>query len=222
MIKDIDGFGPDDIAARFDVSRETLERIEAVLTCLDAWRGRMNLIGPSEWDHIWRRHVADSLRLWPLVSRDARIVDLGSGGGFPSLPLACALTAQGTGHVTMVETIGKKAAFLRAAVEAGGLNATVRQGRAENVGDIKADIVTARALAPLPKLMDFASSWLEKGAIGLFHKGERWNEELTAAASGWTFSSEAIPGGDDGGAGVILKVSEVSRERTQDQDSGHR
>lgn len=219
---DQDGFGPDDISKQIYVSRETFERVEAVLACLDEWRRRMNLIGPSEWDHIWRRHIADSLRLWPLISPDADIVDLGSGGGFPGLPLACILTAQGTGHVTMVETVGKKAAFLRAAVEAGGLNATVRQGRAENVGDIKADIVTARALAPLPKLMEYASSWLENGAIGLFHKGERWKEELTAASSGWTFASEAIPGGDDGGAGVILKVSEVSRERTQNQDSGRR
>ena len=210
MILDADGFGAEAISKQIDVSRETFERIEMVLDCLDTYRGRMNLLGPSEWSHIWRRHVADSLRLVPYVPMDAQIVDLGSGGGFPALPLACMLTAMGTGHVTMVETVGKKAAFLRAAVDAAGLNATVRQGRVENVGDIKADIVTARAFAPLPKLMDYAAPWLLNGATGLFHKGERWKEELTAASNGWTFASEAIPE-RDGGAGVILKVSEVSR-----------
>lgn len=222
MTHDADGYGPDDISKQIDVSRETFERLEMVLACLNDWRTRMNLIGPSEWDHIWRRHIADSLRLWPLLEADARIVDLGSGGGFPGLPLACILTSQGSGHITMVETIGKKAAFLRAAVEAAGLNATVRQGRAENVGDIAAEYVTARALAPLPKLLDYASHWLESGATGLFHKGERWKEELTAASTKWTFTSEAIPGGDDGGAGVILKITEVSRERTQNEGSGRR
>lgn len=210
MILDADGFGPEAIRKQMDVSRETFERIEAVLACLDAYRLRMNLIGPSEWDHIWRRHVADSLRLVPFIPMDARIIDLGSGGGFPALPLACVLTSMGSGHVIMVETVGKKAAFLRAAVDAAGLNATVRQGRVENVSDIKADIVTARAFAPLPKLLDFAAPWLLNGGVGLFHKGERWKEELTAASNGWTFAHEAIPE-RDGGAGIILKVSEVSR-----------
>jgi len=210
MILDADGFGSVAISKQIDVSRETFERLDMVLACLDEYRKRMNLIGPSEWDHIWRRHVADSLYLLPHIRMDSQIVDLGSGGGFPALPLACVLTSMGTGHVTMVETVGKKAAFLRAAVDAAGLKATVRQGRVENVGDIKADIVTARAFAPLPKLMHFAAPWLTNNAIGLFHKGERWKEELTAASKEWTFAHEAIPK-RDGGAGIILKVSEVSR-----------
>ena len=204
-----------------DVSRETFGRIEAVLQCLDQWRTRINLIGPSEWDHIWRRHVADSLRLWPLVSRDSRIVDLGSGSGFPALPLACAMTAQGTGHVSLIETTGKKVAYLRAAIKAADLNATVYSGRIETIDPPDADIVVARALAPLPKLLDYASPWLTKGGLGLFHKGERWNEELTDASLKWTFASQAIHG-TDGGAGIILKVSEVSRGRKQNESVGSR
>ena len=211
---DADGFGPDEISKQIDVSRETFERIGRVLECLDDWRGRMNLIGPSEREHIWRRHIFDSLQLLPLLSPDAVIVDLGSGGGFPALPLACALHETG-GHVTMVETVGKKARFLMAAVEAAGLDATVRQGRAENVGDIDAGFVTARALAPLPKLLELASPWLLRGSIGLFHKGERWKEELTAASTKWTFASQAIPD-MSGRAGVILKMAEVSREQSPD------
>jgi len=213
MILDADGFGPEAISKQIDVSRETFERLEAVLACLDEYRSRMNLIGPSEWGHIWRRHVSDSLWLVPHIPLDAQVVDLGSGGGFPGLPMACVLTTVGSGHVTMVETVGKKATFLRAAIEAAGLRASVRQGRVENVGDIKADIVTARAFAPLPKLMNYAAPWLTNGATGFFHKGERWKEELTAASKEWTFASEAIPK-RDGGAGIILKVAEVSRGRT--------
>lgn len=212
MRPDSDGFRPDDISKQINVSRETFERIDAVLDCLDDWQTRMNLMGPSERDSLWRRHVYDSLQLLQHLPEDARLVDLGSGGGFPALPLACALTETG-GHVTMVETVGKKARFLTAAVEAAGLNASVRQGRAENVGDIEADFVTARALAPLPKLMEYASAWLLRGATGLFHKGERWKEELTAASTSWTFASEAIPT-ISGGSGVILKIGEVSREQS--------
>ena len=213
MILDTDGFGPEAIGKQIDVSRETVERIEAVLACLDTYRQRINLIGPSEWGHIWRRHVYDSLWLVPHIDLDARIVDLGSGGGFPGLPLACVMSAVGRGHVTMVETVGKKATFLRAAIEAADLNATVRQGRVENCADIEADIVTARAFAPLPKLLTYAEPWLINNGLGLFHKGERWKEELTAASKAWTFAHEAIPK-RDGGAGIILKVSEVSRGRT--------
>ena len=212
MRSDSDGFGPEDISKQIDVSRETFDRINAVLDCLEDWRPRMNLMGPSEWGSLWRRHVYDSLQLLSHLPADARIVDIGSGGGFPALPLACALTATG-GHVTMVETVGKKARFLTAAVEAAGLNASVCQGRAENVGDIEADFVTARALAPLPKLMEYASAWLLRGGTGLFHKGERWKEELTAASTSWTFASEAIPS-ITGGSGVILKIGEVSREQS--------
>ncbi len=211
---DADGYGPDQISKQIDVSRETFDRIGVVLSCLDDWGTRMNLMGPKERVHIWRRHVLDSLQLLPLLPPDARIVDLGSGGGFPALPLACALSETG-GHITMVETVGKKARFLKAAIDAAGLNASVRQGRVENVCDIAADYVTARALAPLPKLLDYAAPWLLGGGIGLFHKGVRWKEELTAAAAKWTFASEAIPGMGDG-AGIILKVAEVSRERSPD------
>ena len=113
----------------------------------------------------------------------------------------------------MVETVGKKASFLRAAIEAADLHATVWQKRVENMEPVEVDIVTARAFAPLPKLLDYAEPWLKKSAIGLFHKGERWKDELTDATKAWTFAHEAIPK-RDGGPGIILKVSEVSRGRS--------
>lgn len=206
---DADGFGPADIAREIDVSRETFERLDAIIACLDEWRSRMNLIGPAERAHLWRRHVWDSLQLLPHLGMARRIVDLGSGGGFPALPLAAALSGRPGHHVTMVESVGKKCAFLRDAVERAGLDASVIHARVEAAGHVEADLVTARAFAPLPKLLALARPWLARGAVGLFHKGERWKEELTLATAEWTFVSQAIPG-RSGGTGVLLRLSEVS------------
>lgn len=190
-----------------DVSRETLARLDAVIAALDVWRQRSNLIGPKEWPQIWTRHVGDSWQLLDHIPETARIVDLGSGAGFPGLIIAAARPA---GHVTMIESVGKKCAFLRAAIEAAGLSASVHQGRVESAPPIRADFVTARAFAPMPELLDYAAPWLTKGATGLFPKGERWKEELTAGLQRWNFAYEAIPS-RSGGSGVILIVREVAR-----------
>nr|WP_321512583.1 16S rRNA (guanine(527)-N(7))-methyltransferase RsmG [uncultured Hyphomonas sp.] len=192
-----------------DVSRETLERLDRVIDTLDVWRKRSNLIGPREWPVIWTRHVADCFQLLDHLPEDARVVDLGSGAGFPGLIIAA---ARPEGHVTMIESVGKKCAFLRAAIESAGLSASVRQDRVESVGQISADYITARAFAPLPKLLDYAAPWLKQGATGLFLKGERWKEELTEASQTWNFAYEAIPS-RVGGSGTILIVRELRSGR---------
>ncbi len=201
-------YGREDLERREIVSRETLKALDTIVETLDEWRKKSNLIGPREWDSLWSRHVWDSLQLRECIPPNARIVDLGSGAGFPGLVLAASANEQG--HVTMIESVGKKCAFLRAAISNVSLPATVHQGRVESAPDITADFVTARAFAPLPKLLDYASPWLTKGAFGYFHKGERWSEELTAARETWEFSYDAIPS-KSGGAGVILKLWEVRR-----------
>jgi 16S rRNA (guanine527-N7)-methyltransferase len=190
-----------------NVSRETLEALDRILAELDAWRQRSNLIGPKEWPRIWTRHVADSWQLLDHIPESARLVDLGSGAGFPGLVIAAARPA---GHVTLMESVGKKCAFLRAAIEAAGFSAEVWQGRIETPPPIPADIVTARAFAPMPELLEYAAPWLTRGASGLFLKGERWKEELTAARQRWNFAYEAIPS-RIGGSGVILILREVAR-----------
>lgn len=195
--------------AEFDVSRETSERLDTVILTLDAWRKRSNLIGPREWPQIWSRHVADSYQILPHIPETARCVDLGSGAGFPGLVISA---ARPKGHVTMMESVGKKCAFLRAAIDAAGLNASVYQGRIEAAPPSDADIVTARAFAPLPKLLEYAWPWMKNGAMGVFLKGERWNEELTDARQSWNFAYEAIPS-RTGGSGVILIVRELKRGR---------
>ncbi|WP_291078750.1 16S rRNA (guanine(527)-N(7))-methyltransferase RsmG [Hyphomonas sp.] len=195
--------------AEFDVSRETSERLDTVILTLDAWRKRSNLIGPREWPQIWSRHVADSYQILPHIPETANCVDLGSGAGFPGLVISA---ARPKGHVTMMESVGKKCAFLRAAIDAAGLNASVYQGRIEAAPPSDADIVTARAFAPLPKLLEYAWPWMKNGAMGVFLKGERWNEELTDARQSWNFAYEAIPS-RTGGSGVILIVRELKRGR---------
>lgn len=144
-----------DFIATRNVSRETLARLDRVIETLGQARLRTNLIGPKEWPHIWQRHVWDSLQLVDYLTPEARIVDLGSGAGFPGLILAAALP---DAHVTMIESVGKKTAFLRSAIKAADLSASVLQARAESAPDINADFVTARAFAPLPKLLEYAAT----------------------------------------------------------------
>lgn len=193
-----------DFVATHDVSRETLAKLDRIIETLDEWRMRSNLIGPREWPHIWERHVWDCLQLVDHIPEGSRICDLGSGAGFPGLILAAAVKDC---HVTMIETVGKKCAFLRAAIQEAGLPARVIQGRVESSGDFDVDIVTARAFAPLPKLLEYASPWMKKGAVGLFLKGERWQEELTDAQQSWTFASDATP--SRSGSGAILRIRDL-------------
>jgi 16S rRNA (guanine527-N7)-methyltransferase len=197
--------------AAHDVSRETLARLDRVIATLDDWRMRSNLIGPKEWPQIWTRHVGDSVQLLDRIPDTAKVVDLGSGAGFPGLVIAAARPA---GHVTLMESVGKKCAFLRAAIEAADLPATVYQGRIESAPPIEADYITARAFAPMPQLLDYAAPWLCNGATGVFPKGERWKEELTAAQQRWNFAYQAIPS-RSGGSGVILIVREAARRHGQ-------
>ena len=216
---DLDGYGPQALQAETGVSRETLEKLTTLIQTLDAWRLKTNLMGPAEWGRVWRRHVLDSIQLVPLLPDYGQIVDLGSGAGFPGLVIAACRPA-GLGETVLVESVGKKCAFLRAAIEAADLSARVRNVRVEALTDEPAAAITARAFAPLPKLLDYAAPWLEAGAVGVFPKGERWEEELTAAEKQWKFAHKVIPSRTSD-RGVILKLSEVARVQ-QNPNSCHR
>ncbi|MEM5515681.1 16S rRNA (guanine(527)-N(7))-methyltransferase RsmG [Henriciella sp. AS95] len=192
-----------------NVSRETLELVERYVELLNEWRQKINLIGPREMDHIWFRHVLDSAQLIPMTGPGASIIDLGSGAGFPGLILACHAKQAG-GQVSMVESVGKKCAFLMDVVSKLQLPAHVENRRVEALTPKSVDFVTARAFAPLPKLLDYSEPWLSRGATGLFFKGERWREELTDAQECWTLAYEAIPSRTSQ-TGVILKIKEAHR-----------
>lgn len=186
---DEDGFGPVQVAALTPVSRETLSKIHSFLAVLDDWRSRINLIGPGEGRHLWRRHVLDSLQLLDQIGPgDSRIADLGSGAGFPGLVLACALAERPNASVTLVEKSVRKSQFLEAAAKTVGLPAKVLNQRLEDAPPKdRFDVVTARALAPLPKLLGYAHAWLKPSGKALLMKGRDAVTELTVARETWTF-----------------------------------
>src|ERR1043166_7913213 len=157
------------------VSRETLDRLDRFVATLLAWQQRINLIAPATIPEMWTRHVADSLQLLSLAPKARVWLDLGAGGGFPGLVIACALAKTPGAQVHLVESNGKKAAFLREAVRVTGAPAIVHQARIEQMEtklDQPIEVVTARALAPLSDLLGLAEPWLKTGAKALLPKGQ--------------------------------------------------
>jgi 16S rRNA (guanine527-N7)-methyltransferase len=210
---DDDGFGPDDVRQLTGVSRETLERLNAYLDVLDDWRERINLIGPGEGRHLWRRHVLDSLQLLEQIFPDDKLVaDLGSGAGFPGLVLACALAERPGAFVTLVEKSVRKSEFLVAAIDQVGLQARVLNVRLEEAPREKFDVVTARALAPLPKLLGFAQAWLKPSGKALLMKGRDTAAELAEAREAWTFDLSTLESRSSP-EGRVLKVSSLRSRR---------
>jgi 16S rRNA (guanine527-N7)-methyltransferase len=199
------------------VSRETLARLDQFVVTLLTWQRRINLIGPPTIRVVWTRHVADSLQLLPLAPAAKIWLDLGSGGGFPGLIIACALAETSGARVHLVESNGKKVAFLREAVRVTGAPAIVHQARIEQMGtkiDEPVEVVTARALAPLAELLALAEPWLKKGAQGLFPKGQDVGAELTEASKYWNIEAVLVPSKTDPQA-RILSVARAERRNAE-------
>jgi len=196
--------------AALDVSRESLTRLEALVSVAAAWQERINLISPSTLPEIWQRHVLDSAQLVPLLPKNTmKIADLGSGGGFPALVLAAVQKAE----VHMFEANAKKVAFLEEALRQMGVSGKVhRQRLAQNIAPANmpvVQVVTARAFAPLTELLGYAAPFMARGAIGLFHKGQDIDTELTAAAKAWNITALKHSSLTDSRA-VILEVKELT------------
>ena len=189
------------------VSRETIERLDRFIAVLLAWQQRMNLIAAASAAKVWTRHVADSLQLLDLA-KEARIwADLGSGAGFPGLVIACALADTPGAVVHLVESSGKKAAFLREAGRAAGAPVVVHAVRIECfVRDAPRgiEVVTARALAPLSELLALAAPLLKTGACGLFPKGQDIDHELTEAAKYWRIQASLALSRTDPKARIVV------------------
>jgi 16S rRNA (guanine527-N7)-methyltransferase len=170
------------------VSRETEARLDAYVELLLQWQAKTNLVASSTVPQLWTRHIADSLQLLPLVP-DAKLwADLGSGGGFPGVVLACALADTPESMVHLVERNAKKAAFLREALRITGAPGIIHLAEIGDYVDSAADpvdCVTARALAPLHELVGFAEPLIRKGAKALFLKGQDVESELTEATKYW-------------------------------------
>lgn len=170
----------------FGVSRESLNSLEVYVRTLLSWQERINLIGPSTVEGVWTRHILDAVQVLPLVPPNTRnVAELGSGAGIPGLVLGIA----GGFDVHLYESNAKKCAFLREAARLTGVRAEIHCVRLEKIGSTSqvppVGAVVARALAPLPLLLDYAAPFLSKGAIGLFHKGQDVDIELTEATKYW-------------------------------------
>jgi len=190
------------------VSRETLARLEAYAALLTRWSARINLIGRDTITDLWRRHILDSAQLRAFVPNRARsMIDLGSGAGLPGLVLAIL----GVPGVELIEADSRKCAFLREALRVTGAAALIRPCRIEAVPRHPVDIITARACAPLDRLVGLAEPFLGPDSECLFLKGERIEQELTIAREGWTMTVSASQSRSDP-RGVVLSLQQVARE----------
>jgi 16S rRNA (guanine527-N7)-methyltransferase len=197
------------------VSRETESRLEAYVGLLVQWQAKTNLVASSTLPNLWTRHISDSLQLLSLAP-DAKIwVDLGSGGGFPGVVLACALADTPGAMVHLIERNAKKAAFLREALRITGAAGTVHLA---DIGDYvdsalgPVDCVTARAVAPLHQLIGFAAPLLGNGAKALFLKGQDVEAELTEATKYWKLTPRLHP--SQTGQGWIVELDHIERRIT--------
>ncbi|MCS0502531.1 16S rRNA (guanine(527)-N(7))-methyltransferase RsmG [Ancylobacter mangrovi] len=205
-----DSAGRDRALELVPVSRETAERLDAIVTLLQKWQRTINLVAPASLPDVWMRHVADSLQLVPLAGEARRWVDLGSGGGFPGLVVAAMLGERPGADVTLVESDSRKAAFLREAARIAELPATVVPARIERVAAQLApgvEVVSARALAPLVRLLELAHPFLAQGATGLFLKGQDVDNELTDSAKSWRIASRIAPSVTDRSGRILIVTS---------------
>ncbi|MFN8948278.1 MAG: 16S rRNA (guanine(527)-N(7))-methyltransferase RsmG [Alphaproteobacteria bacterium] len=174
---------------------------------------QLNLVAASTLPHVWHRHILDSAQLLEHIPPHARtLVDLGSGAGFPGMVLAIMLADRPGLKVHLVESIGKKCRFLEEVAAATGAPVEVHCSRAEALAGLKADIVTARALAPLDRLLELAFPFFRDGTIGLFLKGKSLPAELTLAAKSWKLDSTPIPSRSDP-SGTLLRVTGLTTWR---------
>lgn len=194
--------------ARRRVSRETLGRLERFAQLLARWQPRINLIAPSTVTQIWARHIVDSLQVLDLAPPGAvHWLDLGSGAGFPGL--VCAMAAPSL-RVTLVESDKRKSAFLREAARTTATDVTILTERIEDIPPQKADIVSARALAPLDPLLSLAHPHLAPHGCALFPKGRSHQDEISVVSRNWRMKLETIPSITDPEA-VILRIGNVTR-----------
>ncbi len=204
---------PTDFHALLHVSRETLDRLTAIADLLVKWQRKINLVGPDTIPDLWRRHMLDSAQLSThLPASWSTLVDLGSGAGFPGLILAVLHGGEPGKTIHLIESDTRKCAFLREAARISATPITLHNARIEAVPSLGADIVTARALAPLPLLLDWAEPHLLPEGLCLFLKGRTGEDELTAARKVWNITARRFDSLSDP-AGQIFHLQEVRRGR---------
>ncbi|MEW6539664.1 MAG: 16S rRNA (guanine(527)-N(7))-methyltransferase RsmG [Pseudomonadota bacterium] len=198
--------------ARSNASAEQIADLEAFRLRLVEANAVMNLVGPDSLPDFWNRHVWDSAQLLDLAPDAKTWADLGAGAGFPGLVLSIMLKGRDGAHVWLIDSLAKRCRFLQEVVDALSLPATVIVGRAE-AQSVTCDIVTARAVAPMEKLLGYAQPYFQRGAQGLFLKGERAESELIEARKSWHFEAELAPSQSDV-RGRIVTIRSLRRARS--------
>jgi 16S rRNA (guanine527-N7)-methyltransferase len=190
-----------------NLSDAVMDRLTVYAEMLEKWQKSINLVGPDTIPSLWVRHFLDSAQLFPLFPQNIhRVVDMGSGAGFPGLVLAIL----GAPDVNLIESDSRKCAFLRETARMTGTELKIHNCRIEKAPPLAADLVTARALAPLDKLLEWAEPHLLPGGHCLFLKGRGVDDELTQAAEGWNIQAERVQSLSDP-SGSILHLQEVRR-----------
>ena len=178
---------------------------------LSTWNARINLVGPSAMGEFWSRHVADSAQLLGLAPQARLWADIGSGAGFPGVVLAILLKGREGARVDLVESLAKRCGFLAEVTRALALPAAIHHARAEALSPPpRVEVVTARAVAPLERLLGYAQPLLRSDVIGLFLKGRAAESEVAAARRSWRFAAVLHPSRTDG-SGRIVEVSGLAR-----------
>ncbi|MEQ7153614.1 16S rRNA (guanine(527)-N(7))-methyltransferase RsmG [Brevundimonas aurifodinae] len=188
---------------------ERMSELEMFLDRLTQTNAVMNLVGPDSLPDFWNRHAWDSAQLLSLAPEARRWADLGAGAGFPGLILAILLKGRPDARVWLIDSLQKRCRFLQSVVDELALPATVVWGRAEEQA-ISVDVVTARAVAPLDKLLGYAQPYMERGAQGLFLKGEKAEVELREAARVWQVKADLSVSRSDP-RGRIVTVRSLKR-----------
>ncbi len=199
---------PEEFGTATGVSRETLDRFRLYASLLTRWQRAVNLIGKSTATDIWERHFLDSAQLLDHLSESPGLVDLGSGAGFPGAVLA----VLGARDVHLVESDSRKCAFRRELDRQLGLGMTIHEARIDHLTPWKASSLTARALAPLSKLLDMAEEFLGPDTVILFPKGETADQELTEAFKGWNMTTSRLPSRTSP-TSVILRLTRLERKK---------
>jgi 16S rRNA (guanine527-N7)-methyltransferase len=211
-------FGPGEFATQAGVSRETLARLKAYADILLDWNARHNLVAKSTLPDLWHRHFWDSAQLLPLIPEPARtLADLGSGAGFPGLVLAAMRPDLA---VTLHEATTKKCLFLKAAADRMGLKVEVANARLEDLPARPFDVVTARALSPLPQLLAYAQKFAGPNGVCLFLKGQNVGAELTEASKYWSMKASQVPS-QTNPSGAIVIVRELGPRHVASQKTPH-
>ena len=196
------------VGNHFNVSRETIDKLKIYQDLLNKWNKSINLVSKTTLQAAAVRHFADSLQLWSLRPQFETWVDIGSGAGFPGMVLAIA--SEGFGSFHFVESDARKCAFIRNVSRETSSPVTVHTERIEGFDSVKADVVSARALASIENLFEYTEKILKPDAICLYLKGQNCDSELEEASRSWTYEAEKFASKTDEN-GTVLRIKDIAR-----------